>query len=182
MAHFNLNEYQTVQERIDLFWKKFPAGRFKLDIVSQSDTQVIIRASVWTDKADKHPTTVDFAEERIGTSPVNKISHVENCATSALGRAISALGGEFSPKGKRPSREEMAKVERSKQPVAQLKDWLVMAQSMGDDLDGLRLLYSEAKTANAPKETLDRIAEIANGSSGAEHPDSKLDRNPGVPQ
>jgi hypothetical protein len=179
MAHFDLNSYQTVQERIDLFWKKFPAGRFKLDIVSQSDSQVIIRASVWTDKTDKHPTTVDFAEERVGTSPVNKISHVENCATSALGRAISALGGEFSPKGKRPSREEMAKVERSQKP-APTKDWLVMAQSMGDDLDGLRLLYSEAKTANASKETLDRIAEIANGSSGAEHPDSKLDRNTGV--
>jgi hypothetical protein len=179
MAHFNLSEYQTVQERIDLFWQKYPGGRFKLDIVSQSDTQVIIRASVWIDKNDKHATTVDFAEERVGTSPVNKISHVENCATSALGRAISALGGEFSPKGKRPSREEMAKVERSKQ-AAPLKDWLVMAQSMGDDLDGLRLLYSEAKTANASKETLDRIAEIANGSSGNENPNSLTDGSAGV--
>jgi hypothetical protein len=51
---------------------------------------------------------------------------------------------------------------------------------MGDDLDGLRLLYSEAKTANAPKETLDRIAEIANGSSGNEHPDSKPVGSAGV--
>ena len=181
MPQFDLNSYQTVQERIDLFWKRYDQGRFKLDIVSMTDNQVVITASVWKNKADKHPDTVDFAEERIGTSPVNKISHVENCATSALGRAISALGGEFSPKGKRPSREEMAKVERSQKPVAK-KDWLIMAQSMGDDIDGLRLLYSEAKTANAPKETLDRIAEIANGSSGAEHPDSKLDRNSGVPE
>jgi hypothetical protein len=61
----------------------------------------------------------------------------------------------------------MAKVERSKQPVAPLKDWIVMALLMGDDLDGLRLLYSEAKTANAPKETLDGIAKIANELSGA---------------
>lgn len=179
MAHFNLNEYQTVQERIDLFWSRYDQGRFKLDIVSMTDNQVVIKASVWKNKADKHPDTVDFAEERIGTSPVNKISHVENCATSALGRAISALGGEFSPKGKRPSREEMAKVERSQKPVSK-KDWLAMAGALEGDIDGLRLLYSEAKTANAPKETLDRIAEIANGSSGTEHPDSKLDRNTGV--
>jgi hypothetical protein len=179
MAHFNLNEYQTVQERIDLFWSKYDQGRFKLDIVSMTDNQVVIKASVWKNKADKHPDTVDFAEERIGTSPVNKISHVENCATSALGRAISALGGEFSPKGKRPSREEMAKVERSQKPVAK-KDWLVMAQSMGDDLDGLRLLYSEAKTANAPKETLDRIAEIANESSGAKNTHGLSDGSTGV--
>jgi hypothetical protein len=170
MAHFNLNEYQTVQERIDLFWKKFPEGRFKLDIVSQSDNQVIIKASVWTDKNDKHPTTVDFAEERIGTSPVNKISHVENCATSALGRAISALGGEFSPKGKRPSREEMDKVARNSK--ATVKDWSAMADALGDDIEGLRLLYSEAKTGGASEDTLDKIKAIANGLSSKKDTDS----------
>jgi hypothetical protein len=170
LAHFNLNEYQTVQERIDLFWKKFPEGRFKLDIVSQSDNQVIIKASVWTDKNDKHPTTVDFAEERIGTSPVNKISHVENCATSALGRAISALGGEFSPKGKRPSREEMDKVARNSK--ATVKDWSAMADALGDDIEGLRLLYSEAKTGGASEDTLDKIKAIANGLSSKKDTDS----------
>jgi hypothetical protein len=170
MAHFNLNEYQTVQERIDLFWKKFPEGRFKLDIVSQSDNQVIIKASVWTDKNDKHPTTVDFAEERIGTSPVNKISHVENCATSALGRAISALGGEFSPKGKRPSREEMDKVARNSK--ATVKDWSTMADALGDDIEGLRLLYSEAKTGGASEEILDKIKAIANGLASKKDTDS----------
>jgi hypothetical protein len=170
MAHFNLNEYQTVQERIDLFWKKFPAGRFKLDIVSQSDNQVIIKASVWTDKNDKHPTTVDFAEERIGTSPVNKISHVENCATSALGRAISALGGEFSPKGKRPSREEMDKVARNSKVT--VKDWSSMADALGNDIEGLRLLYSEAKTGGASDETLEKIKAIANGLASKKDTDS----------
>jgi len=172
MAHFNLNEYQTVQERIDLFWKKFPSGRFKLDIVSQTDNQVIIKASVWTDKNDKHPTTVDFAEERIGTSPVNKISHVENCATSALGRAISALGGEFSPKGKRPSREEMQKVARGNTPKPTLKDWSAMADALGDDIEGLRLLYSEAKTGGATTATLDKIKAIANGLASKKDSDS----------
>jgi hypothetical protein len=172
MPHFNINEYQTVQERIDLFWKKFPAGRFKLDIVSQTDNQVIIKASVWTDKNDKHPTTVDFAEERIGTSPVNKISHVENCATSALGRAISALGGEFSPKGKRPSREEMEKVARGNTPKPTIKDWSAMADALGDDIEGLRLLYSEAKTGGATTATLDKIKAIANGLASKKDTDS----------
>jgi hypothetical protein len=170
MAHFNLNEYQTVQERIDLFWKKYPAGRFKLDIVSMTDNQVVIKASVWTDKNDKHPTTVDFAEERIGTSPVNKISHVENCSTSSLGRAISALGNEFSPKGKRPSREEMDKVSRNTKATA--KDWSAMADALGNDIEGLRLLYSEAKTGGATTETLDKIKAIANGLASKKDTDS----------
>ena len=170
MAHFNLNEYQTVQERIDLFWKKYPAGRFKLDIVSMTDNQVVIKASVWTDKNDKHPTTVDFAEERIGTSPVNKISHVENCSTSSLGRAISALGNEFSPKGKRPSREEMDKVSRNTKATA--KDWSAMADALGNDIEGLRLLYSEAKTGGATTDTLDKIKAIANGLASKKDSDS----------
>jgi hypothetical protein len=155
MAHFNLNEYQTVQERIDLFWAKFPEGRFDLQIVNLTEQQVIIQARVWTDKSEKYPTTVDFAEERIGTSPVNKISHVENCSTSALGRAISALGNEFSPKGKRPSREEMEKVSRG----VPSRDWLAEAGELAKskDLDKLRLLYSEAKTAKAPAEVLDWV-------------------------
>ena len=167
MPQFDLNSYQTVQERIDLFWKKYPAGRFKLDIVSVTDSQVVIKASVWTNKNDKHPTTVDFAEERIGTSPVNKVSHVENCATSALGRAISALGNEFSPKGKRPSRQEMEKVVR-----ATSKDWLAMAEALGSDIEGLRLLYSEAKTGGATASTLDKIKAIANGLTSKEDTDS----------
>lgn len=161
MAHFNLNEYQTVQERIDLFWEKYPGGRFNLEIVNLTDNQVIIQAQVWTDKNDPHPTTVDFAEERIGTSPVNKISHVENCSTSALGRAISALGGEFSPKGKRPSREEMEKVARGQSPKLPVRQFLDEAEALGKDIDKLRLLYSEAKTANASNEVLERIKELA---------------------
>jgi hypothetical protein len=157
MAHFDLNQYQTVQERIDLFWEKYPAGRFDLQIVNLTETQVIIRAQVWTDKTEEYPTTVDFAEERIGTSPVNKISHVENCSTSALGRAISALGGKFSPKGKRPSREEMEKVARG----VPKRFFIDEAEALGKDLDKLRLLYSEAKTANASEEVLGRIKELA---------------------
>jgi hypothetical protein len=112
MAHFNLNEYQTVQERIDLFWKRYSSGRFNLELVSMTPEQVVFKAEVYLHKDDLYPATVDFAEERLGSSPVNKTSFVENCATSALGRAISALGGEFSPKGKRASASEMSKVAR----------------------------------------------------------------------
>jgi hypothetical protein len=55
MAHFDLNQYQTVQERIDLFWEKYPGGRFDLQIVNLTETQVIIRAQVWTDKSEEYP-------------------------------------------------------------------------------------------------------------------------------
>jgi hypothetical protein len=151
---FDLSAFQTVQERIDLFWQKYPNGRLNLDIVSITESQVVMRGEVYLDKEDKVPTTVDFAEERIGTSNVNKVSFVENCATSCYGRAISALGGEFSPKGKRPSAEEMAKVNRHNN-----RDWLGEADTLAltYDVDKLRLLYTDAVAAKVSADILEKI-------------------------
>jgi hypothetical protein len=42
-----------------------------------------------------------------------------------------------------------------------------MSAELGNDLDGLRLLYSEAKTGGADTATLDKIKDIANGLSGS---------------
>jgi hypothetical protein len=113
VAHFDLNSYQTVQERIDLFRTTFPQGRIVNKIVHIDEKSIIVECSIYLNATDEHPTGVDLAHEVKDASPVNRTSWVENCATSSTGRAISLLGGAFSPKGKRPSREEMAKVERA---------------------------------------------------------------------
>lgn len=116
MPRFNLADYQPVDERIKLFWAKYPNGRLLTEIVYDDGDRVVMRCSVYTDREDDRPTTVDFAEEVKSAQGVNQTSRVENCATSCTGRAISLLGGEFSPKGKRSSREEMEKVQRHSQP------------------------------------------------------------------
>lgn len=169
---FNLDEYQTVQERIDLFRQRFSDGRFEIELVHMSEQQVVMKASVYTVFDSQFPTCVDYAEERLGSSPVNKTSYVENCATSALGRAISQLGGEFSPSNKRPSREEMQKV------VRHSKDWLAEADKLTSK-DALRMLWAEASAARVSDDILNQIKERAanvednrgerNGDSGSVH-------------
>jgi len=151
---FDLSQYQTVQERIDLFWAKYPNGRLNLEVVLLTETQVVMKAEVYLDKADEKPATVDFAEERLGTSHINKVSFVENCATSSYGRAISALGGEFSPKGKRPSATEMAKVQRV--TLDELQDKANSAYAKKDKA-ALKAVYVEAVEAKAPKEMLEQF-------------------------
>ena len=153
MAYFDLSQYQTVQERIDLFWSAFPDGRLNLEIVSLTDTQVVMKAEVYLDKADEKPAAVDYAEERLGSSPVNKTSFVENCATSAYGRAISALGGQFSPKGKRPSAQEMDKVNRANDEIYASATKAFEAK----DLVTLKAVYAEAQQAKLTKDQLDQI-------------------------
>jgi hypothetical protein len=197
MSQFNLNDYETVEERIRRFYKDNPDGRIITDNqTTPQDRQVstwVVKAEIWLPSWTlmqeaggwielPHRTgwflkATGLAFEVDGQGMANKTSALENAETSAIGRALANAGYSGN---KRTSRTEMEKVARGKTPVAPARDWLAMAQAMGDDLDGLRLLYSEAKTANAPKDTLDRIAKIANESSGAEHPDSKSDRNTGV--
>jgi hypothetical protein len=113
MARFNLDQYMTVAERVDLFWQRYPSGRLSTELVHFEPDQCVVRAEVYADKDDEFPITSNYAEERLDSSPVNRTSMVENCATSALGRAIGDLGSDFTG-AKRPSREEMAKVERLK--------------------------------------------------------------------
>ena len=165
MAHFNLAEYQTVQERVDLFWSNFPDGRFNIELVSMTPEQVVFKAEVYLHKDDLYPATVDYAEERLGSSPVNKTSFVENCSTSALGRSISLLGGVFSPKGKRPSASEMSKVQRlNEAPTA--RNWSAALANI-NDIEGLRSLYNEAKQGKAPNAILEAIKGKADGITAA---------------
>ena len=164
MAQFNLNEYQTVQERIDLFWSKYPDGRFNVELVSFTPEQVVFKAEVYLHKDDLYPAAVDYAEERLGSSPVNKTSFLENCSTSALGRSISLLGGQFSPKGKRPSASEMSKVQRLSTPEV-ARNWSAALDNI-NDIEGLRSLYNEAKQGKAPTAILEAIKGKADGITG----------------
>lgn len=165
MAFFNLSEYQTVQERIDLFWTKYPNGRLYTELVSFTPEQVVFKAEVYANKDDVYPIAVDYAEERLGSSPVNKTSFLENCSSSATGRALSLLGHEFSPKAKRPSQAEMSKVARlTDNPVA--RNWQGALDNI-NDIEGLRSLYNEAKQGKAPNAILEAIKGKADGITGA---------------
>jgi hypothetical protein len=165
MAHFNLSEYQTVQERIDLFWLKYPNGRLYTELVSFTPDQVVFKAEVYANKDDVYPMAVDYAEERLGSSPVNKTSFLENCSSSATGRALSLLGHEFSPKAKRPSASEMSKVARLSEP-ATARNWNQALDNISD-IEGLRSLYNEAKQGKAPGAILEAIKGKADGITGA---------------
>lgn len=112
MAHFNLAEYQTVQERIDLLKERYSGSRIVNKIAYVDENSIIVECSIYLHADDTEPTCVDLAHEVKDASPVNRTSWVENCTTSSTGRSISLLGGDFSPKGKRPSRTEMEKVQR----------------------------------------------------------------------
>jgi len=106
---FDLSSYATVEERLALFWAAHPDGRIATEIVRMDDHAILFRADVYRHRDDPHPVAIGHAYEEKSDRGVNATSHVENAETSAIGRAMANW---IYAAGKRPSREEMGKVER----------------------------------------------------------------------
>ena len=153
-GRFNLEDYDTVESRIKKFWEQFPDGRIHTQIIHNDDTRFIVQAYVFTDRNDMRAVTSGMAEETIGSSMVTKTSALEVCETSAIGRALANF--IFSG-NKRPSREEMEKVERYDSKVA--KPELVKASPEQIDL---------AKTALEQVDEIADMEELKNFYKGAQ--------------
>ena len=105
---FNLEDYETVEERLVKFWKEHPDGQIHTRVLEHTSGRFIVEASIYRTEADARPWTTGLAEETVQGRGVNATSALENCETSAIGRALANAG--YATKGKRASREEMSKV------------------------------------------------------------------------
>lgn len=105
---FQLDDYETVEERLIKFWKEHPDGQIHTKLLESQSTRFIVEASIYRTEADLRPWTTGLAEETVQGRGVNATSALENCETSAIGRALANAG--YATKGKRASREEMQKV------------------------------------------------------------------------
>ncbi len=117
---FNLEDYETVEERLIKFWKDHPDGQIHTKLLDQSAGRFIVEASIFRTEADNRPWTTGLAEETIQGRGVNATSALENCETSAIGRALANAG--YATKGKRASREEMAKVGKAQEVKASIDE------------------------------------------------------------
>ena len=107
---FNLDDYEPVAVRHSRWLEQHPNGRTITHMVSQPGADIcVIRAELWLEDVC---IATGYAEEVRGAGNVNRTSHVENCETSAVGRALANAGMAGTDVNKRPSREEMAKVQR----------------------------------------------------------------------
>jgi hypothetical protein len=120
---FDLSQYETVDQRLEKFWAKYPDGAIITELVAHKDDRFIFKASVFKTFADSVPFATGFAEEIVTGRGVNSTSALENSESSAIGRALHTGGISKHSEGKpRPSAEEMSKVNRANEVKAQVQE------------------------------------------------------------
>ena len=83
--------YAEVSERVKAFRKLYPEGAIVPDLVSiTEDGRCIFKATVYD--CEGKVLAQGHAEEKQSNGYINKTSFVENCETSAVGRALGMLG------------------------------------------------------------------------------------------
>ena len=141
---FNLEDYEPVQSRFARFidWSKTdPNDQYlfavRSEMLSEPGADIcVFKTSILCDGV---VVATGHAEEVRGAGNVNRTSHVENCETSSLGRCLASFPlANFAGTdvNKRPSREEMSKVQNTapKMRIAQAPS--AMADANGVSVKG----------------------------------------------
>ena len=117
-------DYETVDDRLHRFKQEYPDSRIVTTLLHHDDVRVVFKAEVWRYAWITHdgerpmlcpPDAVGHAEEWRAGKPINENWALEVGETSAVGRALANLG--VSPRGARPSIEEMGKRAREPAPA-----------------------------------------------------------------
>lgn len=153
---WNPNDYEMVEVRIRKFLDLHDDGRIITDLIPD-ENEWIFRTSIYLTTADQDggwAKATGYATEKKGSSPFA----AEVSETSSIGRCLANMGLHGN---KRASREEMRKVPNPG------RDFITEANNL-NDVDALRLLWTEAQAAGADKKTLDEVKTRAERLSGAE--------------
>jgi len=166
---FNLADYEPVEVRLEKFIKDYPAFRIATELEVVEASRYIVKAYLFKNAEDGVAWATGYAEETVTSRGVNQTSALENCETSAIGRALANAG--YAPKGKRPSREEMTKVVASKPVKPAVQD------VVPDDQDYWTTPVGQYnKVVDAPvtlEKALDLVQDIMGTPQAAEVPSCK---------
>ena len=83
-------EYETVASRVNRFREKYPEYTIKTTIIKIDADECIVEAGILNEES--RLIANGHAQEFRANSQINKTSYVENCETSAIGRALAAFG------------------------------------------------------------------------------------------
>ena len=89
-----LKDYVDVAERIRAWYEAYPNGRIETSVLEHSDKRVVVEAKAYRgEAAEEKPAGIGHSAMQIpGATPYTRGSEIENCETSAVGRALVMAG------------------------------------------------------------------------------------------
>lgn len=140
-------KYVMVKDRIAIFRKHLPEWRMDTQIIDYKGDEVIIKAFIFDDQGNTVATGMAH-EVKMGSS-INKTSFVENCETSALGRALANLGlgidASYASGDEVLNAMEMEKIQKSKPKKFEIAGLQSLAEEANQDLDVMFSYASEVQ-------------------------------------
>lgn len=82
-------DYAEVNQRIKAFRMVYPEGTINTEIISLENGVCTMKATAMN---EGKILGTGFAQEKEGSTFINKTSYIENCETSAVGRALGMCG------------------------------------------------------------------------------------------
>jgi hypothetical protein len=141
-------DYKTVALRVAEFREKFPSYYLTTEIVKIDDDQCIVKAYIGSHvpNGNSQVYATGHAHEFRKASQINGTSYVENCETSAIGRALACLGiggTEFAS-----ANEVLNAIHQQNNPPATQDDIedVIKQINKADSVDELMGIYKEAST------------------------------------
>lgn len=180
-------DYAEVPQRVKAFRSLFPEGTISTEMISNENGVCIFRATVSNGETI---LGVGTAYEKEDSSYINKTSYIENCETSAVGRALGFSGfgidksiasaeevanailnqeqDKAAPKGKRSSKKEepdmSGTIEDTPSAVTKLKAMISELERMGATafMDELKQVYGIGRVEDIKKIDYRTIVDLAN--------------------
>ena len=151
-------QYVEVSERLKHFRSTYVGYSLISEVVDINDTSITIKATVFDDK--QNPIASGIAQEVKGSSFINKLSHVENCETSAWGRALANFGigieaavASYNEVANAKLNQKKPKVEKEEKPDLPLKDF-----DLAEVLGGINW-YKENKPEMSEEDIFKKIVD-----------------------
>lgn len=85
-------QYVLVADRINYFNENYPNGSIQTVLVSSTDSTYVIKSIIIPDVDKPERLFTGYSQAKIGQGMVNTTAALENCETSAVGRALAMMG------------------------------------------------------------------------------------------
>ena len=154
-------DYAEVNQRIKAFRMVYPEGTIITELLSNENGVCIFRAVVSNDEGKVIGTGTAYEKE--DSSFINKTSYIENCETSAVGRALGMCG--FGIDVSVASAEEVQNAIQNQEPTKEEADNYVIdfGKHKGKKLNEVPKEYLEWMLGNAKNERIKKLIELATG-------------------